>query len=331
MNAAKCNDHDYIHFLIAAQKVFTCTEAARCQPKEANAPAHDAFTRLLTRRPHDTEALWQEAKGLVNLSAGLLVLDDSTLDKPYAKNIQLVTRHWSGKHHRVVMGINLISLLWTDGEAHVPCDFRVYDKPIGGKNKNEHFRDMVECARVRGFQPEYVLFDSWYSSLMNLKLIGGYGWRWFTRLKSNRQVNPDGSGNIAVKDVDIECTGSRVHLRGYGFVKVFRTVSASGDAQYWATNDLDMTGDKLDELCERAWTIENYHRGLKQCCGVEKSQVRSADGQISHIALSIRAFVRLEAHRLKTGVSWYEAKVDIIREAVRQYLAQPLYTLNSTA
>ena len=47
MNPPKCDDLDYIHFLIAAQRVFTCTEAARCQPEGDQAPAHDAFTRLL--------------------------------------------------------------------------------------------------------------------------------------------------------------------------------------------------------------------------------------------------------------------------------------------
>ena len=83
-----------------------------------------------------------------------MVLDDSTLDKPHARSIELVTRHWIGKHHRVVRGINLISMVWTDGSAAIPCDFRVYDKPIGGKNKNEHFRDMLESAGARGFQPE---------------------------------------------------------------------------------------------------------------------------------------------------------------------------------
>ena len=51
------------------------------------------------------------------LGWGVLVIDDSTLDKFYAQAIELVTRHWSGKHRQVVQGINLISLLWTDGEA----------------------------------------------------------------------------------------------------------------------------------------------------------------------------------------------------------------------
>ncbi len=40
MNPPKANELDYIHFLIAAQKVFTCTEAARCQPNHLDPPAH---------------------------------------------------------------------------------------------------------------------------------------------------------------------------------------------------------------------------------------------------------------------------------------------------
>src|SRR5262249_54926955 len=35
------------------------------------------------------------------------------------------------------------------------------------------------------------------------------------------------------------------------------------------------------------------------------------------IGLSIRAFVRLEWHRFTTGVRWFEAKMRIIRDAVR--------------
>jgi putative transposase len=72
MNPPKCDDLNHVHFLIAAQKVFTCTEAARCAPEGAHPPAHEAFTRLLQRQPPDTKALWQEAKAHVNLRKGLL-------------------------------------------------------------------------------------------------------------------------------------------------------------------------------------------------------------------------------------------------------------------
>ncbi len=47
-------------------------------------PAHDAFTRLLHRIEPDPETLWVEAQPMVQRRGGLLVLDDSTLDKVYA-------------------------------------------------------------------------------------------------------------------------------------------------------------------------------------------------------------------------------------------------------
>ncbi|MFA5870133.1 MAG: transposase, partial [Candidatus Bathyarchaeia archaeon] len=313
------------------QKVFTCTEAARCQPEKPLSPAHDAFTRLLKRQPPDTGALWREAQTVVNREKGFMVLDDTTLDKPYAEKMDLVTYHWSGKHHRVVKGINLITLLWTDGEALIPCDFRVYDKPMGGHAKNESFRDMLVSAGERGFKPGCVLFDSWYSSLGNLKTLRGLGWRWLTRLKANRLVNPDGSGYVPVSELAIPPEGREVHLKGYGVVRVFRSFSRDGEAEHWATGDLWMAEEERRMLSGRGWGIETYHRGIKQCCGIEGAQVRGAVAQLNHLACSIRAFIRLEVNRLRTGVSWYEAKASIVREAIRVYLINPILTLTSTA
>lgn len=334
MNPAKCDELDYIQFLIAAQKTFTCTEAARSQPAEQpNPPAHDSLTRLLTRRPPDTEALWQEAQTLVRKKRGILVMDDTTLDKPYAKKIELVRRHWSGKHRRVVSGINLSTLLWTDGQALVPTDFRLYDKPQDGLTKNEHFRTMLAKADEREFRPRYVLFDSWYAALENLKKIRDYGWEWLCRLKSNRLVNPDKLGNVAIEEVEIPAEGRVVHLKGYGMVKVFRMVAkkdGNGEQQhyrYWATSDVGMSEERRKELEGMGWGIETYHRGLKQCCGIERAQVRSTKAQKNHIQFALRAFLRLEAHRQRRGISWYEAKLLIIRNAIRTYLAQPLYCL----
>jgi len=272
-------------------------------------------------------------------------VDDTTLDKPYAQKIGLVTRHWSGKHHAVVEGINLTTMLWTDGLSSLPCDCRLYEPAEKGKEqvtKNDHFLAMLQIlamlqtAKEREFRPRYVCFDGWYSSLANLKAVREYGWRFLTRLKSNRQVNPDDTGNVAVKDIDIPAYGREVHLKGFGFIQVFRTVASNGDvehekSEYWATNDLKMEDSERGELVRQVFAIENYHRQLKPCCGVERAQVRSAKAQKCHILLSLRAFVRLEAHRLLTGISGYAAKTNLIREAIRLYLRQPNIILEATA
>jgi hypothetical protein len=331
MNAPKVDELDYIHFLIAAQRVFSAVEAAKVSPDEQRQPAHDAYTRLLQRVPPDSQALWQEVKPLVKRASGVLVVDDTTLDKPYASQMGLVSRHWSGKQRQVVQGINLISLVWTDGEARLPCDFRLYDKAHDGLSKNDHFEQMIKQAHSRQFQPELVAFDSWYSGLDNLKLLRSYDWHWLTQLKSNRQVSLDTSGTRAIRDVLIAVNGTLVHLKGYGWIKVFRTVDPHGNAEYWATSRLDMTVQQCAFYARDAWQIEVYHRGLKQFTGVERAQFRRAVAQRNHIGFAIRAFVRLEAYRLRTACSYFEVKAAIIRDAIRAYLAHPTLVLLPTA
>lgn len=331
MNPPKVSAQDYIDFLIATPKVCSGLEAARVSAVETSPPAHDAFTRLLHRLEPEAETLWQEAASQVERQHGILVLDDSTLDKPYAKNIELVSRHWSGKHHAVVAGINLITLLWSDGDRHVPVDYRIYDKTGDELTKNDHFQAMLTTARERGFTPACVVFDSWYSSLENLKLINGFGWLWLTRLKANRLVNPDRQGLGPVARVATPAAGRIVHLKGYGLIRLFTIVTPDGDSEWWATNDLPMRPLTRVRFAGYAWSIEHYHRGLKQFCGVERAQVRAARAQRNHIGLALRAFLRLESHCYHRGISWFEAKHAIIRDAVRAYLACPLYHLISTA
>lgn len=60
-----------------------------------------------------------------------------------------------------------------------------------------------------------------------------------------------------------------------------------------------------------------YHRGLKPHTAVDRCQTRMGRAQRNHIGFAFRAFVRLEWHRVTTGVSGFAAKIGIIREAVR--------------
>ncbi len=330
MRPAKVGPDEYIDFLIATPRAYSATEAARVQPERPDPPAHDSFTRLLTRLEPAPDVLWDEARTQIRRDDGVLVVDDSTLDKPYARAIELVTRHWSGKHRAVVSGINLVTLLWTDGDRHIPCDYRVYDK-ADGRTKNDHFADMIRAARARGFTPRCVVFDGWYASLENLKLVRHCGWTWLTRLKSNRLVNRDREGTRALKDTAVAPAGTEVWLPGYGLVKVFGIATPDGGTTYWATNDLGMTDLTRLQWSEFSWAIEHYHRGVKQCTGVERCQCHSARAQRNHIGLALRAFLRLEVHCFARGIGWYQAKTAIVRDAVRAYLARPRFRLPTPA
>ncbi len=327
MNKSKVTDYDYIDFLIGTQKVYSCVEAERVQPDESCGPSHDAFTRQLHRLFPGTDRLWSEVQAHVDLTKGCLICDDSTLDKFYSRKIELVTRHWSGKHKRVVSGINLITLLWTDGERYLPVDYRIYNKQTDGLTKNDHFRAMLRTAAERGFTPEFILFDTWYASLKNLKFIRSLNWLWLTRLECNRHINPDRTGNRPVKEVVLSEQGDIVHLKGFGMIKVFKKVKKEDDFEYRATNDLKMSELMRLKYAEISWMVETYHRGIKQFCGIERCQARSERAQRNHIEMALRAFLRLEYHCFVKGISWFEAKISIVRDAVKAYLAKPIYTL----
>jgi putative transposase len=325
MNTPRCTAMDYISFLLVSPLVFSATEAERLQPEGPCSPAHDAFTRFLHRQDPDPSALWEEVHPFVRPDDGDLVLDDSVLDKFYAKHMGLVSRFWSGKHKRVVQGIDLVSLLWTDGDILCPCDYRLVDPADGKKvTKNDHFLAMLNTAKERGFKPRYVLFDSWYSSLKNLKEIRKLEWKFLTQVRCNRRVNLDKQGNRAINQLPISAQGTIVYLEGFGLIKAFRIEATNGHTEYWITNDLEM--DEMTKVAhaDQAWGIEEYHRGLKQHCGVESCQARHPRAQRNHIGLAIRAFIRLEVHRYRNGVTWFEAKMGMLREGLRRILAEPL-------
>lgn len=323
----KITDLDYINFLVAAQCDVSCVKAAECYSGNGIVVAHDKINRFLTRQSLTPETLWKEVEPYVEKRIGWLIVDDTVIDKIHSKQIELTYYQWSGKHHSVVKGIGLITVVWTDGTSTFPIDYRIYDKDGDELSKNDHFRDMLKTASERGFQPYFVMFDSWYSGIDNLKCVSRLGWNWFTRIKKNRMVNPDHTDNRPVSSLTFPDDGLNVHMKKFGFVRVFHTVNKDGKERFWATNFLTMDHEDRRNLQAICWSIENYHRALKELCCVEDCKIRKEAGQRNHINCSIRAFIRLEVVNRTNNITIYNAKWEIVKSAIAGYLAQPKYAL----
>lgn len=325
MNKQKCSEYLYVQFLIAAQSNFTSTEFSKVSP--INGMAHDSPTRMLLQEKLTPNILWKNVKEHVDLNAGFLIVDDSVLDKPRSQKMDLVHWQYSGAHHQVVKGIGLESLIWTnDADCHIPIDFRIYDKDSDGKTKNEHFRDMLVLAKYRGFTPRYVLFDGWYASLDNLKLLDKMDYKWVTQLPKNRVVSTEPKKYSHLDELTFSKEEIVVHLKGYGFVKIFKKVSKERGVEYYATNDVNLSMSDVESIYGKRWKIEEYHQGLKQQCGVAKCQARKARSQRNHIWCAIHAFVTLELHRMKNKTTWKEAKLSITRDSIYRYLLAPRFS-----
>jgi hypothetical protein len=271
--------------------------------------------------------LWCEVESFVEKRNGWLIVDDTVLDKIHSKKIELTYFQWSGKHRKVVKGIGLITLVWTDGTNTFPIDYRIYDKDGDNLSKNDHLRSMLQTAADRGFVPYFVMFDSWYACNKNLKFIRKLGWRFFSRVRKNRLVNPDKTGNRPVSSLTVPDDGMVVHMKEFGFVKLFHSLNKAGKDRYWVTNCLEMDYMGRKNLQAICWAIENYHRALKELCGVEKCKIRKEAGQRNHINCALRAFIRLEVVKKEQNITIYQAKWEIIKGAIGDYMQDPKYAL----
>lgn len=321
MDKLRCSKELYCQFLLTAQREFSATTLSDLKDNIS----HDKVTRWLANTKLTPRLLWENVEKLIDKEDGFLILDDSVVAKPYSQKIELTKWQYSGNIHRVTRGINLMSMLWTKTDEHIPVDFRLYSKLTDGKSKNDHFRDMALLSVHRRIKVKAYVFDTWYSSVANLKWLNKLNLIWVTWLRSNRIVD----FGEHISDKEIPETGLVVHLKAVGFVKVFKIVHPkTGDIEYLATNDLDMTLMDIKDVAAHRWSIEEYHRGLKQTVGIEYCQARNQRSQRTHIFCSLLAFVSLEVKRLNSGVTWYQSKRDIIQSAMRYYLEKPSISLN---
>ena len=319
MQKQKCNLDLYVNFLTASQKQFSGVELSKVAPEPMS---HDAVSRWLSSEKLTPKLLWQKSQPMVNKQGGYLVIDDSVLDKPYCQKIALVKKQYSGKHHGLVNGIDLVNLLWTDGVRMVPVDYRVYDPSRDGKTKNDHSREMLQLAAKRGFMPAYVLIDSWYTSIDNLKAIDSKHWKWIGELKSNRQVSLQKGTYIPVSDLDwTDQPVRKVWLKAYGFILVSKMVAPNGDIAYIATNDMSLLDkETLKTHFDKRWMNETFPRGIKQGTGIERCYAVKERSQRNHILCSFLVFLKLEWERIRNAISWYEQKAMITRRAIAIYL-----------
>jgi hypothetical protein len=316
MARSLCTKELYRTFLQASSVRYSGLALSEVSPVKLS---HDSVSRWLKSKTFRPADLWKITEPLITKTRPcLLIADDTVLDKTRSENIELVRYQYSGNEHAVIAGIGLVNLLWHDLEKQesLPIDYRVYDKDTDGKTKNTHFCEMLSSAKQRGLEPTAVVMDAWYSSLDNLKAIRSHGWIWVTTLRKNRIVNH----NVALESLTIPEEGLHVHLRGYGWVTVFKFVAQNGRIDYVTTNKTQPTRDDVEDIMKQRWSIEVYHRELKQTCGLERCQARTGRAQRNHIFLALSAWVERYKRRLSDQLSFYQQQWNVIKAAITQQM-----------
>jgi hypothetical protein len=154
-----------------------------------------------------------------------------------------------------------------------------------------------------------ILFEAWYASAENLKLLHRRKWTFFTPLKSTRlgsmsKEQGDIQGAEMAWTPDRLTHGVVVKGKEVPFkVRLFKLVAPNGDSAWVITNDLDetVTAQVAADPSAVRWQGEELHRGLKPLTGSEKCQCRLARAQRNHLACCYHAWVSVKVKAKELG------------------------------
>lgn len=313
------------------------------------AVSHDQVTRMLATPAKTSADIWRLVKPLVReheSDEGVLIVDDSIAEKPSTDENELVSWHWDSSANRAVKGINFVSVLYRTDEVEVPVAVELvtkteqYTDTKTGKEKrrsavtkNVRMRRMLHICVHNQIRFKYVLADCWYSSADNMKFIKlDLKKEFILAVKPNRKVGLSATvkpkAYQAITDLDWSDSNLQVvWLEEVPFPvllarQVFTNEDGSRGIRYLVSSDVTLTDDQFLKLFQKRWSVEVYHKSLKQNAALEKSPTRTETTQRNHFFASLCAYVKLEKMRISKKDGHFTVKAKIYLAAVKAALTE---------
>lgn len=320
--------------------------------------SHDQITRFLNRNEYSSKDLWQYVKADVRKheqAKGVLIIDDSIEEKPYTDENDIVCWHFSHAKGRCVKGVNILSTLIRYDEIALPISYEVITKDLyfcdlktkkekkqSSITKNQHFRAMVKQAIMNQILFDYVLADNWFGAKDNMEFIHYELNKFFIfGIKANRLIafseeerkkgQYHNLNSLSFHDGEKRI----VWLKDLAFpvsliTKIFKNEDGSTGILHIVTNDLNNDADRIYEVYQKRWRIEEYHKSIKQNASLEKSPTKVVRSQKNHIFASIISYCKLEFLKIRTALNHFALKYKLILKA-NQIAFQELKILREKA
>lgn len=311
--------------------------------------SHDRITRFLSEREYSSQDLWQQVKSTVRhieQSDGVLIFDDTIQEKAWTDENDIMCWHFDHVSGRNVRGINLLNALYYSGDVAVPVAFEVIRKPVlfcdiktqqlkraSEVTKNELMREMVTTCVRNQLKFQYVLMDSWFSSVENFEHIVKAKKNFVAALKNNRLIALSEDDKRQGRFVQIESLALsdkhavRGWLKGYAHEvllvrQVFTNKDGSTGLLNLACSDVTCSGADITAIYQKRWKVEVFHKSLKSNAGLAKSPTRTKTTQNNHIFMAIYAVFKLECLKIKLKANHFALRAKLFIKATRQAYAE---------
>lgn len=306
--------------------------------------SHDKISRFLSGNDFNSKTLWQQVKPLVRkyqTDDACLIFDDVIVAKPHTDENEMICFHFDHSEGRSVKGFNILNAYYhsqqdgMDMPLRIPVGFEIIlktirfcemktkkEKRVSPVTKNELLRSMVTQSIHNQLKFKYVLADSWFGSADNMRFIHKKKKFFIFDMKINRLVALSEKDRNAgrwtrIDEIDIlDNTPLKVWLKDLEFPvfltkQVFTNKNQSTGVRFLVSNDFSLSDDDFTTLYKKRWSVEEYHKSLKQNAAIAKSPTRTLRTQCNHIFASIMACVKLEKLKFSSKLNHFAMKSKI--------------------
>jgi hypothetical protein len=331
----------YTDYLIAQNQHATATGLSDLLEGQIS---HDKITRFLNSKKLSSKNLWEyikpEIRKIEQKVGGVLILDDTIEEKTYTDENEIIGWHYSHAKGRCIKGVNLLSCLVRYGDIALPISYETVCKDVlfcdiatrkikrkSSVSKKPMFRSIIAQAVANEVKFDYVLADNWFGAKKNREFIHyDMKKKFIIGIKSNRLIalsekerkksQYQNLNTLNLKDGEKRI----VWLKDIFFpvaliTKIFKNEDGSIGALYLITNDLENDSDRVYEVYQKRWRIEEYHKSIKQNTSLEKSPTKVVVSQKNHIFASIVAYCKLEFLKIKTSLNHFALKYKLLIRA----------------
>jgi hypothetical protein len=262
-----------------------------------------------------------------------LCVDDTVIDR-LGKFISLTYNWYSGKHHHVVKGQNIIAITIKIGQRVIPLCIRPVGKQgRGNTSKPDIFRDMLHCVlelyKQNGIDLNRfpITFDSWYGSddLVGILKEEGFD-QIIVHAKSNYVFTIEGKKQkLSLHKSEIELNDSAWGCKGIPIARkeaespTFGKVILVFFLDCSKVKCIMVFGRKLRaseslSIWKQHHSIEQFWRRLKHDLQIHRVRLRNRNGVYSMVGIKLFAYLVMEKLYALTGLTFQQIKNHAKRE-----------------
>jgi len=187
---------------------------------------------------------------------------------------------------------------------------------------------LLQCVHNQ-LKFRYVLMDSWFAAKDNFDLILAQDKHFVAVLKDNRRVALSEADKQQGRFVRVDSLrlADKQAVRGWlkGFdhevllvSRVFTNKDGSTGRLSLVCSDLTCDGDRVADLHQKRWKVEDYHKSLKSNAALAKSPTRTLRTQHNHVFMSIYAVFKLECLKRIHKLNHFALRAKLYVKALQQ-------------